>query len=165
MVTQERLLELLVYDPLTGLFTNRIDRNARAPAGDIAGDPTGTGYWRIQIDKRRYQAHRLAWLYVHGYFPDVQIDHRNGDRMDNRLDNLRLATNKQNHENVALRSDNGSGHRGVHWSKTRNKWVVQIGHMNKQHHVGIFTSLDDAVVASRKARDAHFTHHNTEYSA
>lgn len=165
MLTRDQLVELLDYDPETGQFTNRITRNPRALVGQRAGDPTGTGYWRVQINKSRYQAHRLVWLWAYGQFPDRQIDHINGDRSDNRLANLRLATNKENHENVKLRADSATGVRGVHLHTRGNRYIAQVCHNGVGKHIGSFRSLEDAQAAVRKARDSVFTHHKTEYAA
>lgn len=90
-LTQDRLRELLHYDPETGLFIRRVTTAARATAGTIAGDMDSKGYWRLRVDRKRYLAHRLAWFYVHGEWPE-EIDHINCKRTDNRLCNLRPAT-------------------------------------------------------------------------
>jgi hypothetical protein len=143
-----------------------VTRNVKAPIGEIAGDLSpSNGYWRIQINRKRYLAHTLAWFYMTGKWAEHQIDHINGQRTDNRFVNLRPATNKENHENIKLRTDNRSGHRGIHWSNSRQKWVAQICHNGVGRHVGIFADLNDAVVAVKNARDLLFTHHKTEYSS
>lgn len=91
MTDQEQLasfLRLLSYNPDTGLFTWLVSRG-KAKAGDIAGSPWKDGYLRIKVLRRGYAAHRLAWLFAHGHWPQLQIDHINGIRTDNRIHNLR----------------------------------------------------------------------------
>jgi hypothetical protein len=104
--TQSRLLELLDYDKDSGNFTwIKSPRRGVAP-GSIAGTPTTKGYRHIMIDRRRYFAHRLAWLYVYGEDPgDLQLDHINRVRSDNRIDNLRLATQSENGLNRTFGTD------------------------------------------------------------
>lgn len=165
MLTQAELKELLVYDPVTGIFTNRVTRNSRALIGAEAGKDRLDGYRDIKINHKIYLTHRLAWLYVHGEWPADQIDHINGVRSDNRIDNLRVVTNKQNGENQTLRSNNTSGHRGVTWDKVNGKWMAQIKHHGKIHHLGYFSILEEAAAAAKAMRDRLFTHHKTEYSA
>src|SRR5690606_34614864 len=102
MLTQQRLKELLYYDPETGIFTRLVGRSGpRARAGDVAGSDNGKGYIRIYVDGRPYKAHRLAWFYMHGEWPE-EIDHRNGERADNRLSNLRPVTRQQNNLNQSI---------------------------------------------------------------
>jgi hypothetical protein len=91
-LTAARVRELLHYDPETGLFT-------RLDSGELAGGDNGQGHLRIRVDGRKYFAHRLAWLYVHGAWPMEQIDHINGVRKDNRIANLRDVPPKVNNEN------------------------------------------------------------------
>src|SRR5258708_7110488 len=100
MITQERLRELLTYDPETGIFRWKKERNHYVKAGKIAGfKHIVHGYMHIKIDYVLYRSHALAWLYVTGEFPvypHIQIDHRNSKRDDNRFENLRKATHAQN---------------------------------------------------------------------
>jgi hypothetical protein len=92
MITQELLKERYNYDPLTGLFTNRVHVNSNSPIGAVAGTLHKRGYVRIAINGKQYPAHRLAWLYHYGQWPEHTIDHRNQIKDDNRIDNLRDVT-------------------------------------------------------------------------
>jgi hypothetical protein len=165
MLTQAELKKLLIYDPDTGVFVNRITRNPRAPIGAIAGTDHPDGYRHMKIDRKCYLSHRLAWLYIYGEWPKKQLDHINGDRKDNRIENLRLVCNKQNSENQTLHVNNTSGYRGVTWDKSAQKWMAQIRHNNVRKFIGRYESLKEAANAAKNARDQLFTHHNTEYAA
>lgn len=115
ILTADRLRTLLHYDPATGYFTRLVSIAANAMAGTMPGT-THNGYVTIAVDGKRYRAHRLAWLYVHGEWPAHQIDHINGVRDDNRIANLRdvpSATNSENHREA--RSGSGSGLLGAYW--------------------------------------------------
>jgi hypothetical protein len=101
-LTQERLKELLHYDPETGIFTNLTQRGGHAKKGAVAGTKNSIGYVCIRIDYDQYRAHRLAWLYVYGEFPEKFIDHMNEIRDDNRIINLRLATHQENLHNIFI---------------------------------------------------------------
>jgi hypothetical protein len=96
-LTVDRLRELLDYSPASGQFTWLTTRG-RAGAGSVAGAIHKYGYQVIQIDGKGYGAHRLAWLFIYGDFPEV-IDHINGDRADNRIENLRNVDHQINAEN------------------------------------------------------------------
>src|SRR3954470_6742060 len=95
-----RLRELLRYDPDTGdfIWTAKSSAKARNVLGDRAGHIDSQGYRLIYIDGKRYRAHWLAWMYVHGYLPKL-VDHKNGHRSDNRIANLREATVSLNAQN------------------------------------------------------------------
>lgn len=149
LLTAERLRELLSYDPVTGIFTWRVDRGGNAKRGSVAGSPNSDGYIQIKIDGVLHKAHRLAWLYVHGTWPDEQIDHRIGDRSDNRISELRPADFSENACNRGLRSDNKSGVPGVHWDREAGKWNVRVQKSGKRILVGRFHSLTDAIAARR----------------
>jgi len=95
-----RLRALLSYDPETGIFTWLVNRGPNKTAGNPAGSPDEEGYLRIGIDRRRYRAHRLAWFYVHGVWPEMELDHWDTDRTNNRIGNLREATRTVNMQNM-----------------------------------------------------------------
>jgi hypothetical protein len=140
-MTAQRLKELFHYDADTGQFT-RFRAKGRWP------DRVGAirfGYLIIKIDYKLYRAHRLAWLYVHGEWPSDQIDHINGDRADNRISNLRAATNSQNKQNARkARSDSRSGLIGAMWESQKNKWRAVILVDGKKKHLGYFDQAEQA---------------------
>jgi hypothetical protein len=165
MLTQSQVQHVLKYDADTGVFTWIVPTNTRIKAGDVAGCMNDNGYLRIQVLGKQYKFHRLAWLYVYGQFPDCEIDHVNGNRADNRIENLRLATSKQNKENVKLNSRSTTGYRGVHWDKSRQKWLAHVTSNRKHHNLGRFDDVNDAINAVKQARNQLFSHHNTCYSS
>lgn len=154
-LTAERLRFLLSYDPNTGKFIRLVGgKGFRAgfPAGDLH---KASGYAYIGIDRKRYRAHRLAWLYMTGEWP-IEVDHMNGDRSDNRWGNLRLATRSQNNANGKRRSDNTSGHKGVNWVARANLWRAYVNFDGKQKHIGYFKDVDSAIAARIKAAKSQF---------
>ena len=153
-VTHERLRELLDYDPETGVFTWKANR-IRVRPGERAGRVLPDGYIAIGVDGRRYQAHRLAWLYMTGKWPEGMIDHINLDRQDNRWENLRLATNIQNQANTALRSNNTSGFKGVSWHRLEKKWTANIRRAGKKVWLGYYDTPESAHEAYVMAASDH----------
>src|SRR5262249_32141337 len=119
MITQERLKEVLFYSPKTGTFIWRVTLNPRGKAGSVAGCKDGA-YWAIRIDRTLYDAHRLAWLYMTGEWPEG-IDHRDKDGINNRWKNLREADQSQNGANSRLRVNSATGYKGVYLR--RGKYV------------------------------------------
>ena len=150
MLTQKRLKELLSYDPDTGEFRWRMTLNNRAPSGSVSGYVNHHGYVRIMIDKKTYQAHRLAWLYVYGEFVP-ELDHKNGVRSDNSISNLRPATRSQNLGNSRKPSTNRSGKKGVSWNESRQKWRADIQHNGRHIWLGRFDTSEAAHAAYCKA--------------
>lgn len=150
MLTVERLHELLDYDASTGILTWKKTVGSRGQVGDNAGSNNGSGYLLVRVDRGRYLAHRLAWLHVYGIWPKDQIDHRNGIRHDNRIANLREATDAENRQNKAMQSNNTSGFQGVSWFKASSKWQAKITVHKKQRHLGFYFTAE-------KARDAYLT--------
>jgi hypothetical protein len=150
-LTQSELQLLVIYDPSTGRFINKIERNPRALKGATAGYTNTIGYTVIQINGHKLHAHRLAWLYMTGEWPDCQIDHINRIRSDNRFVNLRQATILQNSHNTKDRVNNTSGHRGVTWNKHSSKWQAQISIMGRNTYLGLFDSIAEAVAVRQQA--------------
>lgn len=150
-----RLLELLHYDPAKGIFVWKKQRS-QMPAGSLAGTPHNCGYWHINVAGQLYLAHRLAWFYVTGKWPTNQIDHINGDRRDNRFENLRLANGSQNNANARLRKDSSSGFKGVSFHKQRRMWRSTICIDGKQKHLGLFSTPEEGHVAYMQAASQAF---------
>lgn len=156
MLTQERLRELLSYDPETGIFTRLVSRpGPNGHVGAIAGCDNGQGYIRIYVDGRAYKAHRLAWFYVHGEWVK-EIDHRNRNRADNHLKNLRPATRGQNRGNSGIYRNNTSGMTGVSFHAPTKKWKAQIQKDGRKKGLGYFFTAEDAHAAYLAAANAEF---------
>ena len=150
-VTCQRLVELLNYDPETGLFTWKKHRQ-RCFVGKQTYETTSSGYISIRIDGDRHLAHRLAWMYVYGVLAKKSLDHINGIPSDNRICNLRECTHAENHQNRGMQSNNKSGFPGVSWHKARNNWRSVIAINQKSTHLGSFSTPEAAYAAYCKAK-------------
>lgn len=152
IVTQSRLREMLSYNEITGEFT-RVKKVVKHIAGSVAGCVCPSkGYIKICIDGRTYMAHRLAWFYLHGAWPTDSLDHVNGIRADNRICNLREATNSENHQNRTCNRNSKSGLLGVSWHKSSKTWRASIKAGNKHYHIGHFHCPDMAYAAYQMAK-------------
>lgn len=156
-LTAERLRELVHYDPVTGIFTSRINCG-KVRVGDASGKINRDGYRQIQVDGRLYSAHRLAWLYVHGRWPTPMVDHESRDKDDNRIANLREVTKSQNQQNIGPQSNNKSGYKGVREEKRTGRWRAQIRIDGVQHHLGTFATPELASAAYAAAAARLHTH-------
>jgi len=148
LITQDLLKEHLHYDPETGLF--RKIKTAKVNQEFLwkeTGSIGGKGYLYIRFAGFYCLAHRLAWLYVHGSFPNGYIDHINGDKTDNRISNLRDCSNSENLHNTGLSSRNTSGYKGVSWSRRAKKYRASIKVNSKYHYLGSFDSAYEAHLA------------------
>ncbi|MDD3965317.1 MAG: HNH endonuclease signature motif containing protein [Candidatus Moranbacteria bacterium] len=153
-LTQQRLKELLHYDPETGHFTRVFASSNTVKVGDKAGSLDDLGYIRINVGGFRLRAHQLAVLYQTGSLPLLDVDHIDGDRSNNRWDNLREVSRSVNLQNRREENplNHTSGFLGVSWSKVAKKWWVHLRVDGKGRHVGLFTSVDEARAAYLKAK-------------
>ena len=154
MLTQNYLKSLLDYEPETGEFTWRVSRGM-AKAGLRAGRIHHSGYVGITINGKEYRAHRLAWLYVRGAFPEHSLDHINGVKSDNRIANLRNATDSENSQNKAVYKQNKSGYIGVSYIKSRGKYMAQIYVSGKGKYLGFYDTAELAFEAYKEAKRAY----------
>jgi hypothetical protein len=156
MITSEELRQLLDYCEATGEFRRKVPTYRRNNVGEIAGSVGKNGYVYIRVNGRKYLAHRLAYLYVFGKFPNGLLDHRNRNPADNRIANIRDASLAENSANAKIRRDNSSGARGVTRTADGKRWRAR-GHVdNKEIHLGIFSRFDDAVQAYRSFAEKTF---------
>lgn len=158
-ISQDRLKRLLSYDQESGVFAWNESR-ANIKAGAVAGCVGIEGYIQISIDKRMYLAHRLAWLYVNGEWPDQMLDHINGNRSDNRIANLRLSNNSLNQQNTKLSVRNTSGYRGVHPLKHKKvpRWAARITVNGEKISLGEFDSPEEAFSVYVEAAKKYHKH-------
>ena len=129
-------------------------------AGKVAGATNAYGYITSCLRGHRVMMHRVAWVMTYGNIGEFQLDHINGIRTDNRIDNLRPVDNQENHKNMKLFSTNTSGVPGVSWDKRTRRWRVQIRHCGKWIYLGRFECFQDAVVARSVANEKYGFHQN-----
>lgn len=161
-MTADELRCVLKYNFETGVFiwvakTNMGRDRTNTVAGCIS---PRDGYARITIKRRSYLAHRLAWAVYYGEWPTEQIDHINRNRADNRIANLRLATQAQNTQNTPLYKNNKSGAKGV-YRHAWGKWEAYISVNRKRLYLGVYSTFDEAIQARTRAQATYFTHAET----
>ena len=149
------LKSLLSYEPDTGVIRWIAKGKGRIKKKE-AGTLLHSGYAGICIGPKRWQSHRIAWALHYGEWPKDQIDHINGIRTDNRICNLREASNAQNGKNLGLSKANTSGHKGVCFDKQTSKWRAIIKVNFKQINIGRYADLQDAIDARIAAEQQYF---------
>jgi len=162
-MTAAELREIFAYDPETGKVTWRVDRYTGKPprkivsAGDEAGCALNSGYRVVVLNYCRIYIHRLAWMLSRGEWPEHILDHANMDRADNRLANLRPATESQNRANQKPRAK--AGFKGVTKLQNANSYMAQISAHGKHRYLGCFATAEDAHAAYRAAATQAFGEH------
>jgi hypothetical protein len=155
LIDIHELRDLFSYDPETGhvhWIAPGKGRIKKKEAGTIASN----GYVGILIHGKRCYAHRIAWALHHGAWPDKQIDHVNGDKTDNRICNLRLATNSENGKNYGINKSNTSGAKGVFWCKETQKWRAIIKVNGRSICKGRYADKNAAIAARQMAEIEYF---------
>lgn len=154
MLIQKELIEKFIYDPNTGIFTNRVTRSWNALQGEIAGSESVHGYNTIRFKGKLHRCGRLAYLYMTGEWPPEGyiIDHINGVKIDDSWDNLRLATISQNQCNK-VGENYGKSPKGVY--RNGSGWQAQIKINGRKIYLGTYKSREEAAEAYRKAADEH----------
>lgn len=132
----------------------KVSNSNRVKIGDEAGTVNSSGYLNIGLNNKNYLNHRIIFAIHNGYIPKV-VDHINGFKTDNRIENLREATRIQNGQNMKLRTSNKSGCKNVSWHKPLNKWKVSLRVNNKVKHIGYFLNLELADLVAVEARNKY----------
>ena len=165
-LTQKEVKRLFYYDSNSGELTRLIDMGRLAKTGDIAGSKTETpwtSYLFVSIKNKSYAVHRIIWFYMTGEWPD-QIDHIDGNGLNNKWDNLRNVDCKENSRNQKIRKTNTSGVMGVYWNKQNQKWNPRIRVDDQLKHLGYYSDFNDAVAARKNAEVKYGFHplHGTD---
>lgn len=149
------MVERFTYDADTGEI-RRLTGTRQHKAGTVATTVSPSGRARLFINGRYFSAHRVVWQMAYGEAPTADIDHANGDPLDNRLCNLRLCDDSTNQANRKLTKLNSSGFKGVTWHKQCRRWQAAIKVHGKNHHLGLFDHPADAHSAYIAAARAYF---------
>lgn len=152
MITQELVLHL--FDYRDGQLYWRVRPSTSVQIGAIAGSVNSTGYKQTRIDKKIYLNHRIIFLWHYGWLPK-NVDHKDKNPLNNKIDNLRSATEAENSWNAKLRVDNTSGIKGVYKTKSDKKWRVQVQVNNKRKNIGGFDDLELAELVAIMAREKY----------
>lgn len=173
----ELLRKLLRYEPETGklywrertpdMFVGRLARpehsckrwntiNAKREAGSSLPE----GYRQISVFGTNFLSHRIVWALYYGKDPEEHIDHINGNRTDNRISNLRVASPQENSKNQRKGVRNTSGVLGVNWSERLGKWRAEISVKGKNKHLGLFDTLEEAYAVRKEAEKKYGFHEN-----
>ena len=155
-LTANYIRSILNYNSETGELTWKISKGPRAKLGQIAGCGDKYGYIVIRINDKLYKAHRLAWLWVTGEWPQKGLDHKNGITSDNSWENLREASQLENSRNTIISKDNTSGYKGICWNKASKKWQAQITINKKAKYLGCFNTKEEASLVYKKAALKYF---------
>ncbi len=152
MLTQQELKDILYYCPETGVFTwLKFSKYANKKSRGTAGHKhPKTGYVSITINGKFNAAHRLAWLYMTGSYPDNCIDHINGIKHDNSFKNLRDVDHATNCKNRKRYKSNVSGVSGVFIDKKTGLWEVKFRHNNKKYYFGRYKTVEEAIKVRNK---------------
>lgn len=150
-LTYERAIEIFRCDAESGV----LERKLKSGRWKVCGDkPNKEGYGQVKVDGKVYRSHRLIWILVHGSWPEF-IDHKDRDRMNNKISNLRSVTKSENEHNREINKNNSSGYTGVHFFKQANKWASRIYVNSKEIHLGYFDSPEEAHLARMLAKIEH----------
>jgi HNH endonuclease len=149
LVAVDRLRECFSYDAKTGILRWKIRPTTNVAIGDVAGCSDHRGYRYVRLDRQLLLAHRIAWAIHYRSWPEYDLDHRNMDKSDNRIVNLRLAARPQNNANAPALNHNGLP-KGCYQLKGRQRWYSQIKIDGKIKRLGTFATIEEAAAAFRR---------------
>lgn len=149
-ITHERVKELFYYHP-DGYLLWKERRQGTKKSLIAATFDKSNGYMRCYADGKHYRLHRIIWFWHHGKWPSIDLDHKDRDKTNNKIGNLRICNDSQNGSNVGLSKRNKSGYKGVCWNEWNKKWCASIRVNKKLKHLGYFLDAKDAAKAYDEA--------------
>ena len=164
-LSQEEANKVFDYLPDIGKLVWSVDIGTRARRGNIAGHlfkqkKRKTDYWRVKLNGVNYMAHRVIWTMKYGDIPEgIEIDHEDGNGLNNTIQNLRLVTHAQQHKNLPARDDNKSGHVGV-FKLCNGKYLSYINSDKKRFNLGTYNDKKEAILIRKTAEKEHCSHEN-----
>jgi len=153
MITQAEVLKYFEYKD-GNLYWKTMPCKRNDLIGTKAGTDIGDNRSHITINKKHYKTHRLVYFMFHGFMPK-EVDHIDGNSLNNRIENLRPATREENGYNKTLQKNNTTGYKNVYWHKQVKKWAVRICFDKKIKHIGLFKDLELAALVAEEARNKY----------
>lgn len=160
MITQQQLHDLFKYENGYLYWKKKLNIFYNKKNDCKAGVSLKNGYVRIQVLNKNYLAHRIIYCMFYGYFPKL-VDHIDGNKSNNKIENLREATVSENHQNKKMSKNNTSGYPGVTWHTSRKKWIARVGHNGKCLQIGYFDDKHIAYQEYKKLKQK--LHPNTNW--
>jgi hypothetical protein len=151
MLTQEMANKYFEYRHGTLYWKEKTSNKSPVKVGDACGRPTKSGHIQTTVHRKLYGNHRIIFLMHHGYIPK-EVDHADGNPLNNRIENLRPATRAENQYNRKINKNNTSGVKGVAWHKYKKKWVAKTNVNGKRHYLGYFDTIEDAAKLLKQFR-------------
>jgi len=159
ILTQDMVKQLFEYEPETGSLIRKVAAANQTKAGQTVGTLRSDGYLKVQVNRKGWKVHRIIFLLHHGWLPR-EVDHINGNKTDNRIENLRAATTQQNQQNCGMSARNTSGYKGVSFNCQSKKWQAAaraiISGQRKKLALGTYETPEAAAEAyQRYAQRSH----------
>jgi hypothetical protein len=154
---------LFAYDPVTGVLTRLTSSGgyrAGSAVGTVLTTTIGKSYLSVSIKAKLYYAHRIAFVLMTGCWPKGEVDHQDGNGLNNVWTNLRDVTPAGNCKNLRKYASNKSGCTGVCWDTYSNKWKVEIQVNGARRNLGRYASKDDAIRVRKEAEVKYGFHQN-----
>ena len=154
MITQELILNLFSYENGKLFYKNKTHKFSKIQIGDEVGSLYSNGYLNVKINQKPYAVHRLIFIMFNGFLPKL-IDHIDGNKLNNKIENLRSCDHITNGYNRKVGTNNTSGHKNVVWSKQSKKWRVTLHANKKFKDFGFFDDLELAALVAEEARNKY----------
>lgn len=159
LITSDDVRQIFYYE--NGNLHWKENRGCRIKKGMKAGSLDRKGYRQVNVNKKVYKLHRLIYLYHHNHIPKI-LDHIDGDKLNNKIENLRAASPSESQCNRGLQKNNSSGIKGVYWDKNRKKWEAYCQYQRKKKTLGRYNTKEEAELVAksyRKIMHGEFTNH------
>lgn len=154
-LTQADVKAQFDYDAENGWLIRKKDNHGRSSNRPCGHKPACDGYDRVRVGDTMYKVHRIIWLWCKGSWPKFEIDHKDRNKMNNRIENLRDVERKENILNQGISVSNTTGYKGVSWNKRKRKYIAQISNNGKKMHLGNFNSAEEAFLVYMIAKIEH----------
>lgn len=161
-ITAEAFRALANYDPKTGILSWKVNRGRMAKKGDVLGRSVFNGRCQVIVCGKAYSVQNLAWLHFYGNWPEILVDHIDGNPLNNKISNLRACNHAENNQNTLKYKNNTTGWKGVDFHKKTQKYRARISAFGKSTVIGYFDTAEAAGLAYLDAKKIHHKFNPTQ---